>query len=164
MLGNLRYQTRPPDEVIVLLSGLKPHEVATLREDFPDVTFHEREDRQDWGHEKRAEGLELATGDFIGFFNDDDSYSIDYLEMMLAAVGEGYDVAYCAWNSIPDCEFRTHSSTSGNWIVRTSIARAAGYRSRHYAADGDFIEDVKSVGAMVAPKIEDILYFHNYQP
>lgn len=164
ILGNLMYQHRKPDETIVLVSGMSSAQVAELREDHPLTPFHVREDRQDWGHEKRAEGLELVTGDFLGFFNDDDAYRLDYIKRMMELVEEGYDVAYCAWNSIPNCEFRTNSSTSGNYIVRTSLARATGYPGRGYAADGEFIEALKAAGAVIAPKIEDVLYFHNWQP
>lgn len=135
---------------------------AELREDFPAVTFHVREDRQDWGHAKRAEGIEIATGDYLAFFNDDDSYELDFIETMLEAV-DGYDVAYCAWNRIPKCEFRTCSSTSGNYIVRTGLARQVGYTGRDYSADGTFIEDLKRAGAAIAPKVERILYRWNEQ-
>ena len=165
MLGNLMYQTRKPDQIAVLVSGTDPAVVAELREDFPGVTFHVREDRDDWGHEKRAEGRFIATGDFMGFFNDDDSYDLTYIEKLLNATEDGfYDVAYVGWNSIPYCEFRTHHSTSGNYIVRTSIARRADYEHRVYDSDGKFIESIKEIGAVVAPRVDGVLYFHNHQP
>lgn len=164
------YQTLKPDQIAVLVSGTAVPALADLREDFPGVTFHVREDLDDWGHAKRAEGLFIATGDFLGFFNDDDSYTMDYIERMMGAVLEGYDVAYCAWNRIPQCEFKTHSSTSGNYIVRTGLARAVGYPTERdtsgrlrYDSDGGFITMLNDAGALVAPKIEDILYFHNEQ-
>lgn len=163
------YQTRPPDETVVLVSGLPQGRVAELREDFPRVRFLAREDRADWGHEKRAEGLTLATKDFLGFFNDDDSYDRDYIEKMLAAV-DGYDVAYCAWNTIPNCRFQLCSSTSGNFIVRTALAQTVGYPSLRddegrlrYESDGLFINALAANGA-VAPKVDEILYRHNVQP
>lgn len=162
MLGNLMYQTRKPDQTAVLVSGTDSVVVAELREDFPHATFHVREDRQDWGHAKRAEGIEIATGDYLAFFNDDDSYELDFIETMLEAV-DGYDVAYCAWNRIPECEFRTCSSTSGNYIVRTGLARQVGYAGRDYSADGTFIEDLKRAGATIAPKVNRILYRWNEQ-
>lgn len=169
MLGNLKYQTRKPDEVIVLVSGLASSALAKLKEQHPTVTFLAREDRADWGHEKRAEGIALATKDFLGFFNDDDTYSMSYVEKMLDAV-EGYDAAYCSWNSIPDCGFRLCSSTSGNFIVRTSLAQALGYPQDRddagrlrYESDGFFINAIAANGA-VAPKVEELLYYHNFQP
>lgn len=169
MLGNLMYQTRPPDETLVLVSGVPPHVTARLAEDHPHATFRVCVDRQDWGHEKRAEGLSLARKDFVGFFNDDDSYDPTYIEKMMAAV-DGYDAAYCAWNVIPNCDFRLCSSTSGNFIVRTSLAKAVGYPTVRddegrlaYSSDGLFINAIAAHGA-VAPKVEELLYFHNVQP
>ena len=162
MLGNLIYQTRPPDEVIVLVSGVTPAELNSLKEDFSFVTFLPRESRNDWGHEKRSEGVELASKDWLGFFDDDDSYSRHYLERMFA-VSESADVVYCSWNVIPRCQFALASSTSGNFIVRSELAKRVGYMSRAYEADGRFIEALKAEGARVN-RVDELLYFHNVQP
>lgn len=169
MLGNLMYQTRPPEETIVLVSGTEPAAVAKLREDFPWASFHPRDDLKDWGHAKRAEGLEMASGDFVGWFNDDDHYNISYIEKMMQAV-EGHDAAFCGWNKVPRPSFRLGSSTSGNFIVRTSLARQVGYPSVRdgegrlkYDSDGHFINGIASHGS-VAPLVEEVLYNHNHQP
>lgn len=158
MLGNLMYQTRPPDEIIVLVSD--PGDLEELKEDFPLVTFHLEENRNDWGHEKRAKGLELANGEWVGFFNDDDSYSEQYLEKMLE--DPDADVVYCSWNTIPSCDFRLGSSTSGNYIVRTELARRVGYSDRHYEADGTFINALRSTARKIV-RVSDLLYHHNFQ-
>lgn len=160
ILGNLRYQTRPPDETIVLCSDTP--DVARLREEFEDVEFLERPNRDDWGHEKRAEGLERATGTWVGFFNDDDSYVRDYVERMLAATDPDVDAVYCGWSTYPDCDFRLGSSTSGNFIVRRSLAVTVGWTSRRYEADGDFIDALVDAGARTV-KVPHVLYFHNRQ-
>lgn len=170
MLGNLMYQTQKPDQVAVLVSGTETAVLADLREDFPGTTFHVREDLDDWGHQKRAEGIEIATGDYMGFFNDDDSYMMHYIKKMMDRV-DGYDVAYCAWNRYPNCHFSLGSSTSGNYIVRTDLARAVGYPTERdglgrlkYDSDGGFIEALKAAGATLAPKVNEVMYFHNHQP
>lgn len=168
-LGNLMYQTRKPDETLVLVSGVSSHALAEMAEEFPHARFLAREDRADWGHEKRAEGLSLAGSEYVGWFNDDDSYALTYVEKMLDAI-DGFDVAYCRWNSIPNCGFRLCSSTSGNFIVRTSLAQAVGYPTARddegrlrYESDGMFINALSRAG-MVAPRVDEILYFHNHQP
>lgn len=158
ILGNLMYQTVPPDETIALMSNTGA--VMRLREDFPHVNFLEQENREDWGHDKRATGLQMATQDYVGFFNDDDSYANDYLEKMLTRAAEGNDVVYCAWNTIPGCHFGMASSTSGNFIFRREVGLEAGYSSREYAADGHFIEALNSVTGKIS-KVGEILYFHN---
>lgn len=128
------------------------------------MPFLVREDLSDWGHAKRAEGIDIVEADYLFLVNDDDSYDTTFVEKLLTAV-DGYDVAYCGWNSIPHCTFRTHNSTSGNFIVRTGLARAVGYDADYgYAADGDFIERLNANGAVIAPKVDEVLYFHNHQP
>ncbi len=161
ILGNLRYQTRKPDEVFLIWSG-DCGDMARLREDFPEILTIETPDMQDWGHAKRALGLHAAHKDAIGFFNADDSYSLEYVEKMMAEVEAGADAVYCSWNTIPRCTFASGSSTSGNFIVRTGLARAVGYRDRHYEADGTFIDRIRSNATHVA-RVDDLLYFHNHQ-
>lgn len=165
ILGNLRYQTRKPDHTALLYSG-DCGDMWRLIEDFPEVTTFRVEDRQDWGHEKRAQGLEWAAdfieSDVVGFFNADDSYSMEYVEKMMAAIEAGADVAYCSWNTIPRCSFAAGSSTSGNFVVRTGLARAVGYTDRHYEADGAFIERLRE-NAVIVTRVDDLLYHHNVQ-
>lgn len=161
MLGCLRYQTRPPDETIAFVSGVAIPIFDTLCEDFADVSFSLVEDQRDWGHAKRAQGLAAATGDVVGWFNDDDDYTADYLAKMLAVIDAGSDVAFCDWSTFPQgCDFRLGSSTSGNFVVRTEVARRAGWTGRVYEADGHFIDSIRGLtGAIV--RVPEVLYFHN---
>ena len=164
MLGNLRYQTCPPSETLTYVSGMSAAGTQKLREQFPDVTFTPCENLEDWGHQKRSLGLQAATGDYLGFFNDDDSYTLDYLEQMLGtAARTGADVVYCGWNEQPNCQFHLGSSTAGNFVARTSVAQAAEYRERVYEADGHFIDQLAQKANQVV-KVDHVLYFHNQQP
>lgn len=159
ILGQLRYQTRPADETIVLCSDTP--DIARLREEFPEAEFLERPNRDDWGHEKRAEGLERATGTFVGFFNDDDGYSRSYIDKMLSTAKQHQaDVVYCSWNEYPDCHFGLGSSTAGNFIVRTALAQQVGWAGRRYEADGDFIDAVGDRTERIV-KVPEPLYTHN---
>lgn len=160
ILGQLRYQTRPPDETIVLCSDTP--DVARLREEFPEAEFLERPNREDWGHEKRDEGLCRATSDWVGFFNDDDSYSRRYLELMLSAASTDVDAVYCNWNEQPDVGFHLASSTAGNFLVRRGVGRQAGYTDRVYEADGLFINRVSRLADRIV-RVDEILYHHNVQ-
>lgn len=159
IIGNLMYQTRKPDETIALCSDTPA--LARLREEFPHVRFLRCRNMADWGHAKRARGLRLAGCEWVGFFNDDDSYSSDYLEKMLRLI-DGADVVYSSWNEQPNCDFHITHSTAGNFICRTKLGRRAGYTSRRYEADGDFIEALKAAGARVVRQPE-LLYWHNVQ-
>ncbi len=170
MLGNLLYQTRKPDQVIVFYSDVDSLLMLGVERDFqdrfatdlPGPYFIPHENRNDWGHEKRAEGLELAAGDALGFFNADDRYELTYIEQMMAEIEAGADVVYCSWNEIPNCTFNLGSSTAGNFVVRTGLARAVGYPDRHYEADGTFINALGLHATHIA-RVDDVLYQHNEQ-
>lgn len=161
ILGNLLYQTRKPDEIIVVMSG-DCGDLQRLEEHFPHVSFWTAEDKQDWGHDKRAWGLSIASEDAIGFFNADDSYDIHYVERMMERIEDGADAVYCEWSGVRGCVFALGSSTSGNFVVRTELGRRAGYRDRHYEADGTFIEALRGLASRV-DRVDDLLYFHNQQ-
>lgn len=160
VLGNLLYQTRPPDETLVFCSEVE--DLPRLMELFPHAVFVEVENRNDWGHEKRAMGLEQAACDAVGFFNADDSYELEYVELMMRELEEGADAAYCSWSGIPRCSFACGSSTSGNFVVRTEVGRKAGYLDRHYEADGTFIERIRNEADRVS-RVDRTLYYHNIQ-
>lgn len=148
ILRNLREQTRQPDEILLFISTTeKTYRLSHLE----GVTVFLAPDRQDWGHEKRALGLKLATGDFIGWFNHDDEYEPDYIAALLSAIKDNdADVAFCNWshggrglNVNNACAFAGGNSTSGNWIGRTSLIREVGYLSRDYSADAHLIDAVR---------------------
>lgn len=161
MLGCLMYQTRPPDETLAYVSGATADELAELGEHFPHARFHPADNLEDWGHDKRAQGLLAATGDVIGWFNDDDDYDREYVATMLAALEAGAAVAYCDWNEAPNgCDFSYGSSTAGNFLILTELARRTGWSGRDYAADGMFINRVRESGAALA-HIPKVLYTHN---
>ena len=148
-------QTRPPDEIIVLASDT-PCEIA--RKMYTGATFYAEPNLNDWGHDKRAKGLDLATSDYTGWFNHDDSYDKTYIEKMMA--NEDSDVVFCGWSKSSAPNFSAGGSTSGNYIVKTSYARTVGYKDRHYEADGTFIDGLAGQGGKIT-RVEEVLYFHN---
>lgn len=156
-IASLMSQKRKPDEIIVLVSEI---DLTNARIAFPEVRFYEEPNLNDWGHGKRAKGLDLATSDYTGWFNHDDSYHQSYIEIMMMDAEFGNDVVYCGWSKHDQPGFVLGQSTSGNYIVRTDLARKAGYTDRHYEADGTFINRI----AALNPKIRfvnKVLYFHN---
>lgn len=163
IIGQLMYQTRKPDEILVFCSDVDG--VDVLAEDFKVVDFIEVPNMNDWGHAKRAQGVELASGDYLGFFSADDRYDAMYVESMMAVAEEHMaDAVFCDWFSkefgpmIP-AAFKPGSSTSGNFIVRTAFAREKGYTDRHYEADGAFISKLAEDGKVV--RVGEVLYGHN---
>lgn len=165
ILRNVLEQTRKPDEVLVFVSA--EQQAIELRSDDPTVRFFAVANKNDWGHEKRALGLRLASCDAIGWFNHDDEYEPVYAERMMAALEDGADVVYCNWshggkglNVNHDCGFHGGSSTSGNWIGRTGLIRSVGYHSRDYSADAHLIDAVAATKPLIT-KLHQILYHHN---
>lgn len=157
MLGELRYQTRPADETIVMHSDVM--DIAITADLFPEAQFHPSENHEDFGHQKRHEGLLLSTSDYTCFVNDDDSYTTTYLERMLALAPD-CDAIYCAWNEQPNCSFNIGSSTAGNFVFATNLGKRVGYNDRNYEADGHFIDKLRD-NAIKVGRVDDVLYFHN---
>ncbi len=156
-VGALLAQSRKPDEIIVLASDI---DLEAARKRYTGATFYAEPNLNDWGHDKRAKGLDLATSDYAGWFNHDDSYSSSYIEEMMAEAESSHDAVFCGWSKNSTPQFRSGSSTSGNYIVSTEVGRRAGYTDRHYEADGTFIDRIASIAKSVkfVPKV---LYFHN---
>lgn len=156
-INSLLAQTRAPNEIIVLASDIS---LSEAKRSYPAISFHQEPDLSDWGHDKRSKGLDLASSDYTGWFNHDDSYDRTYIEVMMSEAEAGHDAVYCGWSSNSTPQFRDSSSTSGNYIVSTEVGRRAGYKDRHYEADGTFINRIASIAKSVkfVPKV---LYFHN---
>ena len=164
-LEQVEKQTLAPYEVIAICSDLTVSEQqADDLMDRCDLII--QPNRNDWGHEKRAMGLELALGDYIAFFNDDDFYSSKYLATLADyAERRNADIVACDFVShlAPDGPNLTMPAvghvTSGNFIVRREIAQSVGYSHRHYQADGQFIEDLIGKGAKFI-RVPRVLYVH----
>jgi len=150
-------QTRVPNEIIVLASDIDCSEAERA---YPSVSFHREPNLGDWGHDKRAKGIDLATSDYAGWFNHDDSYDQNYISEMMRQGELGHDVVYCGWSKDSSPQFKSGSSTSGNYIVKLDIARKAGYTDRHYEADGTFIDRIAAATKSIK-FLKGTLYFHN---
>jgi hypothetical protein len=151
------WQVRKADEIIALASDI---DLTVLQSEFPKVRFYEETNLGDWGHAKRAKGLDLATSDYAGWFNHDDSYHPDYILDMMRLAESGSDVVYCGWSKNSHPSFSHSSSTSGNFIVKIDKARSAGYVDRHYEADGTFIKKISDKTDKIA-FCDRVLYYHN---
>lgn len=153
ILNNLQKQTTKPTQVVVLasdqdLNGVKADEILSVP------------NRNDWGHEKRSQGINLATGEYLGFFNADDEYDITYIESL---IDPEYDIIACDFVShiVGSVETQpVHGQiTSGNFVVRTSLARKVGWNHREYNADWHFIKECLDEGATFK-RVAKTLYFH----
>lgn len=162
ILRCLAAQTVPPKQVLVGISEV-PILVEVPSAPFSTVLVHSP-DEKDFGYRKRNRLIDIAVGDFTGFFCHDDSYDGDYIEKMLDAADKTRaDVVYCSWNDIPNCTFNACSSTLGNFIVRTSLLQEVGGFPEHEnegLRDAALIEKLRSVVSSIA-RVNVMLYYHN---
>ena len=158
MLGNLVYQSRPPDDIVVLASGLNPNDFSEVRIDFnARARLYVRPDAGDKGHAKRAEGVKLTFADAIGFFNDNDSYDIVYVDRMMWEIEHGADIVFCDFTY--DIDNVRELWGTGNYVVRRKLALRAGPDSAAILRRRDEYGELP-----VVAKVPDVLYHHNQGP
>lgn len=83
LLGQLRQQTVPPCEIIVIDQTAREYREPNLLEDFNDLpltVLHQDEPGQ---CASRNAGLRMAKGDYILFIDDDDEVAPDLIELHL---------------------------------------------------------------------------------
>lgn len=126
------------------------------REGF-DIEYIESEKRyNDWGHSLRAIGLEKATGTFVHWNNGDNIVLPPFVEVMLGGgFCDNMDIVHCdilhnypingkePYNVL-ESRLMLNCIDMANFIIRTDIAKKVGFNHRNFAADGLFIEDVKT--------------------
>lgn len=108
----------------------------------------------DWGHELRDRLLKMSSGNYVCFLNDDVRISPLYLKRLREAV-EGFDASVCriehevhgiiphGWHGAP----RGADIDCMNAMVSGDLARATGWKHRHYMADFAFFAMVHNAGA-----------------
>ena len=82
-------------------------------------------------YEKCNEGIEVATGDYIGFFSGDDCYMPNYLEKMVELINQNdADLVFCDFythyredGSPSPASTEMGHHTTGSFLLRSSIAK-----------------------------------------
>jgi glycosyltransferase involved in cell wall biosynthesis len=94
-VASLRSQTRPPDEVVLVVDH-NPELLGKARAAFPDVRVVANEGKQGLS-DARNTGVRVATGDVVGFLDDDAAAAPDWVEQMLRAYGTGDALGVGGW-------------------------------------------------------------------
>jgi glycosyltransferase involved in cell wall biosynthesis len=161
----------PDAEMSVLLSEYTSRYPDRIEYIFTETRY------DDYGHSLRQLGLEQVSTPFVLFTNDDNYYVPVFVQTVLAVAHDKnadivlYDVVHSHENagdtiappySVLITEPRMNRFDVGAGVFRTELARAVGWRSRGFAADGVFIEDVLAFKPDVKiEKIDQVLFVHN---
>jgi len=126
-----------------------------INQGFP-IQYIETDKRyNDFGHSLRAIGLDKSTGYYTNFQNADNYLVPVFVELMVGAANNGnMDVSYCdilhnypingEGYNVLESVFRISSIDMANFIVKTDLAKKVGFNHRSFAADGLFVEDIKT--------------------
>ncbi len=149
-INQMLNQTYQHKQLLVFSSDL---DLKDLKKKYSNCEFFDVPNRKDWGHAKRAMGLAFAEGKYMCFVNADDEYDPLFLEYLITALEkEEGQLAYCDWAD-KSIDFNTALAflakgqmTSGNFVVRSDIAKKVGWQHRLYASDWYFIRDLIGEG------------------
>lgn len=133
----------------------------------------------DYGHSLRAKGINNATGRYILLTNADNYFVPKAIKYIVEATGCGdpdvvmFDMVhshfYPGGRELPDysyfkTEYSRRNIDISAAVVRTSLAKAAGFRDRTHDGDATYFEDVARVASPAAlsiVKINRVLFVHN---
>lgn len=89
-IPSVRAQTWPNVEHVVVSDGPDPGLFRKVRAEHPDIVFAELPQHLDgpvdYGSRARNRGLELATGDYIAYLDDDNAYQPKHLQLLAEAL------------------------------------------------------------------------------
>ena len=94
-IASLRQQTRPPEEILLVVAH-HPDLLARATAAFPDVRCVANEGTQGLS-DARNTGVRLATGDVVGFLDDDATAAPDWVERLLDAYAEDDVIGVGGW-------------------------------------------------------------------
>lgn len=132
----------------------------------------------DYGHSLREIGLRECGGDYVLLTNDDNYYVPRFIEFATQAIVEAdpdvvmFDMVHShdnpGYRPVPGysyfrTEYSRYNIDMGAALVRTPLAKAAGFRDKTFAGDATYFEDVartKPTGLKVC-KVPRVLFVHN---
>jgi glycosyltransferase involved in cell wall biosynthesis len=89
-IPSVRAQTWPDVEHVVVCDGPDPSLARKLRAQYPAVVFdqlaHHIDGLVDYGSRARNRGLELASGDYVAYLDDDNAYQPKHVQLLVEAL------------------------------------------------------------------------------
>lgn len=147
----------------------------------PESIFYEltKERYNDFGHSLREKGISTATGRYLLLTNADNYFVPKAVEYIADATIYGdpdvvmFDIVHShnrpGGRALPDYSFFKTEYSRRNIdisaaVVRTALARAAGFRDKTHDGDATYFEDVARVASpstLKVTKINRVLLVHN---
>ena len=132
----------------------------------------------DYGHSLREHGLKQVDAPYVLITNDDNYYvprAMEYIAEAIAAEDPDvvmFDMVHSHENpglrrapsySYFPTEYSRNNIDIGAAVVRTELARKAGFRDRGFAGDATYFEDIARAkgGPLRVAKIPRVLFVHN---
>ena len=150
MIDCFRVQTDPHWEMHVIHDGPAPEEIKQLMPDDKRVIFYETRQRlKNYGHPNRRyllNNVQAGTNDFILITNDDNYYVPEYVSYVRKAAAADVGIVYndCLHNyykyDVLKAKMQTNFIDMGSFIVRADAAKAVGFTSDAFHADGIYAE------------------------
>jgi hypothetical protein len=159
-------QTNPSWRLLIVHDG--PDSLDFLKEEPKDkrITIMHTESRfDDWGHSPREIGLEMIKSDsYYTLLTNCDNYYVPAFIDEMCMYSE--DLVYC---DMAHSHYRYLARPSalkrgeidlGAMVVRTDMAKRAGFKSKTYIADWDYTENILRLNPTTR-KVAKILFIHN---
>jgi GT2 family glycosyltransferase len=167
-------QTSPDWELVIVHDGPAPDDVRVGVPKHEKILFLESNERNGfYGHPNRRKMLQdipAGADDYILITNDDNYYVPTYVKFMLSSAVGKPGLIYCDTvhsyfgHDVLKSRLKKDFIDMGAFIVRADVAKAVGFNSDDYAADGIYCEECVSycqahgLGTVYLPKP---LFVHN---
>jgi len=155
----------------------KETEKIIKKYDFDNIAYYYLNNRyNDWGHTPREFGLHQSKSNWTIMTGFDNYYVPIFIETFEKASGiENAGFIFCdfvldherngiKYNGYVDSKLQVNHIDIGNFAVLTSTAKSVGFKSREFAADWIFVNDILNHPQQkdkLIIKIPQTLYIHN---
>mgnify|MGYP000844251469 CR=1 FL=1 len=170
MLSSLLVQTDSNWRATVVIDDNENKDIVSLIEDLHNSNIRyifAGERYNDWGHTPREIGKQQSDCDYIIMTGDDNYYAPVTVSEILSIAAQNPEIIY--WDMVHshyqysyfNCKPSFNQIDMGAFATRRDIAQSIKLKST-YAADGDFIEEIKRTYSNIKMiKINKVLFVHN---
>jgi hypothetical protein len=162
-----------PDEQFDALMNSFAHEAPEK------IAYRSSEIRHnDWGHSLREEGIRHVTSEYLLITNDDNYYVPLFVQLVTDVIVHEtsadvvlFDMVHSHSNpggrALPaysyfKTAYQRYSIDIGSAVVRSSLAKQAGFRDKTHDGDATYFEDIfRMTPNLKICKLNQVLFVHN---